>query len=118
MALQRTRRLTGLPLWRRLCVSLLLPLMLLLTQQAGWLHALSHEAGASTQQEHSDPQHAAGGVCDICLGFAQLGSGALPPQPVPQVIAGAAFHWAAPSPAHALATPAPPQRSRGPPSVA
>lgn len=118
MALQRTRRLTGLPLWRRLCVGLLLPLMLLLTQQAGLLHALGHEDGASAQHEHSDPQHATGGVCDICLGLAQLGSGAVLAQAVPHAIASAAFHWAAPSPAHALATTAPPQRSRGPPSVA
>lgn len=118
MALHRTRRLTGLPLWRRLCVGLLLPLMLLLTQQAGLLHALGHETGASAPHEHSEPQHKAGGVCDICLGLAQLGSGALPAHAVPHVFTSAAFQWAAPSPAHPLATTAPPQRSRGPPSVA
>lgn len=115
MPLQRTRRLTGLPLWRRLCVSLLLPLMLLLTQQAGLLHVLSHEAGASHEQ--SEPQHTTGAACELCVGLAQLGAGALPAQAVAHAFTSATFHWAAPSPAHALATPAPPQRSRGPPSA-
>jgi hypothetical protein len=116
MALQRTRRLTGLPLWRRLCFSLLLPLVLLFTQQAGMEHALAHEAGIP--HEHSEPQHAAGGACELCLGLAQLGAGALPTPARPHAITGAVFHWAAPSPAHTLATPAPPPRSRGPPSAA
>ncbi len=118
MALPRTRRLTGLRLLRRLGVSLLLPLMLLLTQQAGLLHALGHEVSAAAQHERSDSQHAAGGVCELCVGLAQLGSGALPAQAAPGVLPSTTYHWAAPSPAHTLATTAPPQRSRGPPSVA
>lgn len=102
--------------WRRLCRSLLLPLLLAIVQQGGLLHELSHYA-ADAAAARSSKSTSHGEVCQLCLAFAQVGSGATPHAEPPPLLADLSFRWA-PAGATALgALELPAERSRGPPSV-
>lgn len=62
----------------------LLALVLLLTQQLGMLHVLSHGQahGSAATTQHAQPNdhagHAADALCQLCLVLAALGAAALP----------------------------------------
>jgi hypothetical protein len=63
---QKTRRL----------ISLVLAVLLVAIQQAGFAHALTHlSIPASQKSSRTDTQHPAEKVCIECVAFAQLGSG-------------------------------------------
>ena len=68
---RRTRRL----------LSLVMALLLVVVQQAGFAHALTHLASPSPQNSsRNDTPHPAAKVCTECVAFAQIDS-ALPPAP-------------------------------------
>ena len=62
---------------RRTRLWLLLPLLLVLSQQGAWLHALSHVSYAASAHQATVGQAQASfenGVCPSCQSFGQLGS--------------------------------------------
>lgn len=71
---------------RRLCRTLLLPLLLLCVQQGAFLHDLSHYKAAETEED-GDRQHP-GGPCALCLAFAHVESLASPAVPPLLLLAG------------------------------
>jgi hypothetical protein len=105
---------------RRMRISLLLPLLLILSQHGAWLHELSHAAYAANPHQISVQASqcaSENGVCAGCQSFGQLGSalsssltaGAAPasqicPQAEPQYSSPAAQRSA--------------PRNRGPPHLA
>ena len=104
---------------RKLYLSLLLPLFMLLSQQGAVWHEIGHLSNAPSpyeQKEKEKQQQQPGDrLCEQCLAFAHLSAAAKPEVPS---ISLPAFHHALPS-ADAVpfvAADAPTQRSRGPPS--
>jgi hypothetical protein len=71
------RTLHQISAMRRMRASLLLPLLLILSQHGAWLHELSHVAYAAhplqvaVQQAQDSPES---GVCSGCQSFGQLSS--------------------------------------------
>jgi hypothetical protein len=108
------------PTIRRTRLWLLLPLLLVLSQQGAWLHALSHVAYAASSQQVTIEQAQASfenGVCPSCQSFGQLGSALCSsltalPAPVTQTCPQTAPRYSQP----AAQLPAP--RNRGPPLLA
>jgi hypothetical protein len=95
--------------------SLILPLLLLLTQQGALLHELTHIAGNVQQEEGQRSSKEK--PCDLCVSFAQTASIATQDVAAPGLLAGLSFLQV---PAHAVAdgsTERPAPRSRGPPRV-
>ncbi len=105
---------------RRRRISLLLPLLLILSQHGAWLHQLSHAAYAANPHQVSvqaSQSAADDGVCPGCQSFGQLGSAlssSLAPgaAPTTQLCPQAEPQYA--SPAAQRSTP----RNRGPPHLA
>lgn len=71
----------------RTLTNLLLSCLLVLTQQLGIAHALSHLASPVPKAPRSDTNHPAEKVCTDCMMFAQLGA-ALTSSPVTPVALG------------------------------
>ncbi len=70
------RTLHQIPAIRRMRVCLLLPLLLVLSQQGAWLHQLSHAAYAANPHQATLQQaqnSLENGVCPSCQSFGQLG---------------------------------------------
>jgi hypothetical protein len=74
-------------LMRKICLSLLLPLFMLLAQQGAVWHSISHFGGSGTAvttpingQQYSkvapEKDSSADTLCEICIAFAQLGGAA------------------------------------------
>lgn len=102
------------PSLRRLCRTLLLPLLLLLAQQGALLHELSHYAAPTTQAEGGKKR--ATGPCELCMAFAQVQS-ATGPAAVPlPLLAGLGFQRVERAPVAARTTTPLTPRNRGPPS--
>jgi|SRR5665213_414402 len=105
---------------RRMRISLLLPLLLILSQHGAWLHELSHAAYAATPHQVSvQASHGASdnGVCPGCQSFSQLGSAlssslASGAAPTAQICPQAEPQYS--SPAAQRSAP----RNRGPPHLA
>jgi len=104
----------------RMRICLLLPLLLILSQQGAWLHELSHAAYAagphqiSVQQSHSSSEN---GVCPSCQSFGQLGSAlANPLAAFAATLTHACPQLDSPYLSPAARRPAP--RNRGPPLLA
>ena len=91
---------------------MLLPLLLLCVQQAAFLHALSHDEPAQTQEE--DHKQKPSAACELCLALAQLDSAWAPQAPS---MPACGFGFAVPSAIVVLTwtAPAPGGQSRGPP---
>jgi hypothetical protein len=71
----------------RSIVSLVLALLLVAIQQAGFAHALTHLSNPAPQNSsRNDSQHPAQKACIDCIVFAQLGS-ALPSTPATAIVA-------------------------------
>ena len=103
---------------RKLLLTLVLPLLLLLSQQGAVVHELGHLADAvSREGGPASPSHQAGDLqCQACLAFAHL-AGVATALAVPAALPS--FRFAKPvgeSPA-VIAADAPRARSRGPPIV-
>ena len=101
---------------RRLTLSLLLPLLMLLTQQGAAWHEIGHwSQSSSTQDQQRKPkQDHAGKLCESCLAFAGLAVDIHADQPDLRLasfghVLAATVAWTS---AAALA---PAARSRGPP---
>ena len=105
-------------LLRRLTLSILMPLILLLSQQGALQHELSHwhvpSASASTgpQAQASDVDS---DICLTCLGFAQVGGLAKFEVPVAPKLESLAYHFATEPVRHVAELALPVARSRGPP---
>ncbi len=105
---------------RRTRLWLLLPLLLVLSQQGAWLHELSHATYAAHSHQIAVRQADASfdnGVCPSCQSFGQLGS----------ALSSSVAAWAAPLIQHcpraelqysSPAAPLPAPRNRGPPLLA
>jgi hypothetical protein len=98
----------------RLIGSMLLALLLLCTQRGALVHELSHFSPPAAT-ERVAKQAVPADACELCLAFAQVGSGAArAPLSLP-LLGSLEFERTATVPVHAAtATPATP-RSRGPP---
>jgi hypothetical protein len=103
------------PSMRKLYLSLVLPLLMLLAQQGAVRHEISHLGGGHPPAAQGK-QQPVDKLCESCLAFAHLAAAAkpdvaaLPPAP--------ASHRAFDAEAHAfVAADTPAQRSRGPPSA-
>jgi hypothetical protein len=101
---------------RRLAFVLLFPL-LLIAQQAAFVHSLQHlPGGAGTSKTQNDGHPADNQYCEKCLAFAQLGAAANSAT-APAFVAAEAFQAIgsllpiAPTPQRAIPS------SRGPPSL-
>lgn len=99
------------PAMRKLLLSLVLPLLMLLSQQGAVWHELEHLAGTP-----ADKRQPADKLCDACLAFAHLATAAKP-EVLPLQLARFGFAFAAADAVHAVASDAPARRSRGPPAV-
>jgi hypothetical protein len=109
-------------LLRRLTLSVLMPLVLLLSQQGALLHELSHwhvpstsaaaSASARTQAQASDVDS---DFCLTCLSFAQVGGLAKFELPVAPKLESLAYHFATEPVRHVAELALPAARSRGPP---
>lgn len=98
---------------RKLYLSLILPLLMLLSQQGAVRHEIGHLS--NTPSPFEQKQQPVDKLCEQCLAFAHLAVAAKPEVPS---ISLPAFQHAAPS-ADAVpfvAADAPTQRSRGPPA--
>ena len=108
-------------LLRRLTLSILMPLILLLSQQGALQHELSHlhvpsvSASAGPQAQAPDVDN---DLCLTCLGFAQVGGLAKFEVPVVPKFDGLAFHFADESVRDVAELALPVARSRGPPQAA
>ena len=104
---------------RRLTLSVLLPLILLFSQQGALLHELSHWHVPSTNAEATAQAASVDSdVCLDCLAFAQVAGLAqfdLPPAPTPQ---GLGYHFVSEAALSVAEASTPALRSRGPPLFA
>jgi hypothetical protein len=105
---------------RKCFLSLLLPIFLLLAQQAAVLHELAHFVAdverAEARGKQPDPQQLPGAPCEKCLVFAHL-SGAIAPSIPAIVIPQLAFALLGRVAEAQRSTESPSARSRGPPSA-
>jgi hypothetical protein len=114
------RTLHQIPAIRRTRLWLLLPLLLVLSQQGAWLHELSHAAYAAqahqpaVQQADASFEH---GVCPSCQSFGQLGS-ALTTSLAALPVAVTRLCPQTDPPYSQPAAPPPAPRNRGPPRLA
>ena len=98
---------------RRLLAALLLPLVLLFTQQAALRHEIQQHLGAAAGNSEQHP--APGDRCDLCLGFSQMAAAIAGGLPGHGLLGDLAFHLVdAQAPASATRE-LPTARSRGPP---
>ena len=99
---------------RKLCLSLLLPLLMLLSQQGAVWHEIGHLSGAPFPLE-PQKQQPVDKLCESCLAFAHLAAAATPALPSLQ-LADFSFAVTAADALIFIAADAPSQRSRGPPA--
>jgi hypothetical protein len=110
---------------RKVCLSLLLPLLMLLAQHGAAWHAIKHSVGGDTsvasqstgQQDskaESDKELSADKFCETCLAFAQIAGVAKVDAPALSLLSFnfASAQWAT-NPV--VTAEAPAQRNRGPP---
>ena len=99
---------------RKLYLSLLMPLLMLLSQQGMVWHEIGHlsTTPASSSQKQ---QPASDKLCDVCYAFAHLGAGSVPEMPK-LALASLEHVHALTDVVSAIAAELPAQRSRGPPS--
>jgi hypothetical protein len=102
------------PSKRRLIFALLLPVLLLLTQQAAFVHELGHFAQQVQRSSGPDRQSQGGDYCEKCFVFAHLSgvSPTAPPSVLPVLLADQCL--VAPRAVEKLAEPSV-CRIRGPP---
>ena len=103
---------------RKLLLSLLLPFVLLLSQQGALMHEMSHlaDAAARVANGQEGPGQPAGDLqCEACLAFAHL-AGVFTAQVVPPALLSFSFRIPASEAPVFIAADAPTARSRGPPA--
>jgi hypothetical protein len=105
-------------LLRRLTLSILMPLLLLLSQQGALQHELSHVHVPSVSADAGPQARAADldtDLCLACLAFAQVGGLARFDVPVVPAVDSLAYHFAPEPVRHVAELALPVARSRGPP---
>jgi hypothetical protein len=106
------------PLIRRLTLSVLLPFILLFSQQGALLHELSHWHPASSPAKAEARVEAASVDADICLdclGFAQVAGLAQFDLPALPSAEGLQYHFLSESSRNVAEASTPALRTRGPP---
>jgi hypothetical protein len=100
---------------RKLYWSLLLPLLLLFSQQGELLHEYGHyrQPASSSSQQKAPGQT---DTCSQCLAYAHLSGVAKPEITAPLLLAGLGFHFALRAEPASVDVRVAPARSRGPPS--
>ncbi|HMC14052.1 MAG TPA: hypothetical protein VKI18_00365 [Albitalea sp.] len=98
---------------RKLYLSLILPLLMLLSQQGAVWHEIGHLSETSSPAERNK-QQPADKVCESCLAFAHLAVAAKPDVPA-LPLAELSFARITADAVPFIASDAPAQRSRGPP---
>ena len=101
---------------RKLYLSLLMPLLMLLSQQGMVWHEIGHLSKPASTSSSSKQAPASDKLCDVCYAFAHLGAGSVPEMPK-LVLASLEHVHALTEAASSLAAELPAQRSRGPPTV-
>lgn len=102
---------------RKLYLSLLLPLLMLLAQQGAFWHEIGHLAYANTStslSSHQREQHPIDKVCETCLAFDQI-AGIAKSEVVTLDLLTFAFGLASVTAASVITADAPALRNRGPP---
>jgi hypothetical protein len=102
---------------RKLLLSFLLPVVLLLSQQGAVMHEMSHLAEATSRVAGGQDRaaHQPGDLqCEACLAFAHL-AGVATANVVPPALLSFSFQIPANEAPVFIAADAPPARSRGPP---
>lgn len=99
---------------RKLFCSLLLPLLMLFSQQGAVLHEIGHWKGAGSTEKQ---MVSADTPCDICLAYADMAGTAKPDSPSAGLLVDLVFHHHAESPVFGRDSESPARRSRGPPTV-
>jgi len=105
---------------RRLTLSFLLPLVLLLSQQGALLHEISHwhfspPGTTSVVGEQAQAVSADGDFCLTCLAYAQVGGLAKFEIPVAPSLDSLTYHFAPEPVRHVAEATRPSARNRGPP---
>ena len=101
---------------RKFCLSVLMPLLMLLSQQGMAWHEIGHLTSQSSEQGSTKQKPANDKLCEVCYAFAHLGSGATatefatPLTTLKHVLAASEL-------VASHAGPAPSERSRGPPTL-
>jgi hypothetical protein len=106
------------PLIRRLTLSVLLPFILLFSQQGALLHELSHWHSASSPAKAEARAEAASAdtdICRDCLSFAQVAGLAQFDLPALPSSAGLQYHFLSESSRSVAEASTPALRTRGPP---
>ena len=101
---------------RRLYLSLLMPLLMLLSQQGAAWHEIGHWSQSSEQQQQQRKSDPTDRLCASCLAFAHLAATARS-DPLPLMLAEASHVQAPVALPASLSATAPAARSRGPPPV-
>jgi hypothetical protein len=109
---------TPLSLIRRLTLSILMPFILLLSQQGALMHELSHwhpvtvSASSGPEIQALDVDH---DICLTCLSFGQIGGLAKIDALAAPKVDGLRYHFASELVRHVAESSLPVARSRGPP---
>ena len=101
---------------RRLALSIVLPLLMLLAQQGAVVHDLGHLGTGQSAPAGASKATPADKLCLSCLAFAQIGSSAKAER-LPLLLLEHTHVLIAAPVAIAVAAEPPQQRSRGPPTV-
>ena len=101
---------------RKLYISLLMPLLMLLSQQGMVWHEIGHLSTTPASSSSQKQAPATDKLCDVCYAFAHLGAGSVPEMPK-LVLASLEHVHALTEAASSLAAELPAQRSRGPPTI-
>ncbi len=105
-------------LLRRLTLSILMPLLLLLSQQGALQHELSHlhvPSATATDGPQAQASDLDADICLTCLGFAQIGGLAKFEVPVAPKLDTLVYHFATEPVRHVAERSLAAARSRGPP---
>lgn len=100
---------------RKAYLSWLLPLLMLLAQQAAFVHALGHLRPPAEQQQSQEKKQEADKLCEKCLAFAHLADLTSPPA-FRSPLLSLSFDCEATQAPATLVADAPAARSRGPPT--
>ena len=105
---------------RRLTLSILMPLILLLSQQGALQHELSHlhvPSASASSDEQAQASDVDTDICLTCLGFAQVGGLAKFELPVAPKLDSLTYHFITESVRSVAELALPVARSRGPPET-
>lgn len=101
---------------RKLYLTLLLPLLLVIAQQAAAVHEFSHYTDAAAKSQQQDKRLPGGNLCEKCLSFAQV-AGAVHAVPPVLALVELSYDYALSFHTPVIAAEVPACRNRGPPTL-